>query len=470
MDRTARAGEWQGSDVDRFVDDPVEFFDGSGIAMHSLPRDQLVELQRSGMSRRFDQQVERVPMLAKLAGRQGITTVEEFDDLVPVLFEHTVYKSYPIALLERQRFDKLTGWLDKLTVADLSVVDASGVDSIHGWLTLLFEQTGLDVAYSSGTSGTMNFFPWSQRDHEIRWLTYYLQAVSGNGEDPDDREMRTPFHFFCDLQRCKRNYRAELFAQRQDEYVHMRNPVAKTADMMWLAARLRRAAAFGDASQLRVPDYLLARRAELQESQAEIEERGKRWVETLESLQGEKICMMEFAHELTQLAAPRVERGERFSFAPGSVIWVGGGTKGKELPDGWRSTVDTFFGNRTRTLYGMSELSLMAQECDYGRIHISPWIIPYVLEPDTSEILPRTGVQRGRAAFFDLLPRDHWGGLISGDEIEIDWDLHCACGRTTYTLSLDISRLSDKRGGTDKIECAAQPEAYAEAIDFLVRY
>jgi hypothetical protein len=70
-------------------------------------------------------------------------------------------------------------------------------------------------------------------------------------------------------------------------------------------------------------------------------------------------------------------------------------------------------------------------------------------------------------AFFDLMPFAHWGGLMTGDEVEIDFDEPCGCGQTTYHLSSKIARLSEKRGGDDKISCAATPEAYAEAMQFL---
>ena len=62
---------------------------------------------------------------------------------------------------------------------------------------------------------------------------------------------------------------------------------------------------------------------------------------------------------------------------------------------------------------------------------MQPWVIPFVLDPETSELLPRRGVQTGRFAFFDLAADSHWGGLMTGDEIEIDFDAQCGCGATT---------------------------------------
>ena len=65
-------------------------------------------------------------MLRKLADRLGITELNEFDDVVPLMFSHTAFKSYPSALIDKKRFDLMTKWLDKLTSYDLSNVDTTG--------------------------------------------------------------------------------------------------------------------------------------------------------------------------------------------------------------------------------------------------------------------------------------------------------------------------------------------------------
>src|SRR3546814_12238421 len=89
------------------------------------------------------------------------------DLLAPLLYPHTVYKSYPISYLERARFDKLTKWLGGLTTVDISNVDASGIESIDDWLDLIDAETPLTVAHTSGTTGKLSFVPrtkeqWTQ--------------------------------------------------------------------------------------------------------------------------------------------------------------------------------------------------------------------------------------------------------------------------------------------------------------------
>ena len=78
------------------------------------------------------------------------------------------------------------------------------------------------------------------------------------------------------------------------------------------------------------------------------------------------------------------------------------------------------------------------------------------------------GRQTGRAAFSDFFNRSHWGGIISGDEITIDWDTPCPCGLASVPIEHDIIRYSEKEGvEDDRITCAATQQVNDAAIDFI---
>ena len=119
------------------MDDPIGFFGRSLTRMHSIPRDELEELQRRAMAIRFGQHRESIEMVRKLGDRLGITELGEFNDVVPLMFSHTAFKSYPPALVDNKRFDLMTKWLDKLTSHDLSKVDTQGCKSIDEWIDRL---------------------------------------------------------------------------------------------------------------------------------------------------------------------------------------------------------------------------------------------------------------------------------------------------------------------------------------------
>ena len=147
------------SSVETFMKDPMRFFDRSITKMHEIPRDELEMLQREAMTRRFADHRQSIEMVRNLADRLGIKEVREFDDVVPLFFAHTAFKSYPAALLDRKRFDLMTKWLDKQTSYDLSHVDTNGCESIDEWIDRLDTQTPLEAITSSGTTGTISIIP-----------------------------------------------------------------------------------------------------------------------------------------------------------------------------------------------------------------------------------------------------------------------------------------------------------------------
>ena len=77
----------------------------------------------------------------------------------------------------------------------------------------------------------------------------------------------------------------------------------------------------------------------------------------------------------------------------------------------------------------------------------------------------------------EMVRRSHCGAIvtflgtvrdITGDEVTIDWDTPCPCGRTSLALEHSIMRFSEKKDGEeDKISCAATHEVHNQAIDFL---
>jgi hypothetical protein len=453
-----------------FVGNPAEFFELSLTAMQSVPRGDLQELHRQGIALRFRQHVEQIPMVARLAEKQQISVIDDIDDVVPLLFEHTIYKSYPPTLLARQRFDALTGWLDKLTSVDLTGLDVSDCDSIDSWMETLATARHVDLAHSSGTAGTMSFLPWSHRDRHLQGICRRVGETQRFGEPPTDVQLNAPYHYIRFVNRGREDHMVDVLTQGLSGHHHVVDPTPHSADLLWLASQLKLAAVRGDASRVEVPDNLLARRPELRQTMDGADERRARGIARVRQLTGARIFWHTLPFDIYTLAAEHLARGEHWSFDECSVLNIAGGAKGNALPENWEAVVREFVGLPPKFGYGMTELTSVARRCEAGRYHLQPWIVPFVLDVDTSELLPRSGVQLGRAAFFDLVPESHWGGVISGDEIELDYDSPCDCGATSVHISSRIERISEKRGGDDKITCAASPKAHAEAMNFLVGY
>jgi hypothetical protein len=462
------------------IDDPLTFFAMSYTKMQSVPRPLLHQLQTEALKIRFDDRRDRIPMLTKLADKQGITAISEIDDVLPLLFEHTIYKSYPDFLLESGQYGKMTRWLDRLTPYDLSKVDCSGCESIHGWLDMISAVTELDPITSSGTTGTMSFTPKDRAD----WRTYILggfriQLLQTFGQPPSDEDLNDKLHVCWPTHSDGHTafyrspmYYKEYFAKGSDAHFHPMMNTPGDTDLMYLAARLRAAQARGD-SRVNVPETLLARRGELEAEEQERPAKAKAWIEELaEKLQGERVFILAPAQLIYDVAKRALAEGKKCNFAPNSSVTSGTGGKGFNMPDDWEQVVDDFlnFGRKNYGyFYSFSEQCGMHVQCEHGRLHLSPWSIPLILDSQTSELLPREGKQKGRAAFFDLAMNGAWGGLITGDSVEIDWS-ECPCGRTTAHLSDSITRFSVEQGGSDKISCTATPEAHDDAMDFLTNF
>lgn len=458
-----------------WMDDPLQAFGLSHTQAHSILREEAEAVQLAGLNLRLEQRRGQIVTLDKLAAAQGITRVARIEDAAPLLFTHDVYKSYPMSLLAKQRFDQLTKWLGRLTPYDLSGVDLSGCDSIDAWLERLRDATEIDVATSSGTSGTMSFFPKSRRDYRTSVRMLRMNLTQSFGAEPDPAAFDEPYHvltpFYSDghstVARLPR-YFLDVFCKGDESRLHTALPYKASADLMWMAARLRAAQAKGDAGRVDVPESLLARRAEWEKLQAEMPGLQMAFIsEMVPQLAGKQVMALGITSMFFEIARNGLEAGARAAFAPGSAVVGGGGAKGMVLPDNAEEMIAEFFGvERMRGSYGMTEQNFYVNDCEHDRYHIPPWVAVILLDGETGQPLPREGVQAGRASFFDISQDGAWGGIVSGDRISVDFT-PCPCGRTTLHIDKTIQRFSELQGGDDKITCAATPGAQAEALGFL---
>ena len=463
--------------LDLFMNDPIAYFDRSITKMHTIPRGELAALQREAMAARFADHRENVEMVRNLADRLDIAEVKDFDDLVPLFFAHTAFKSYPAALLDKKRFDLMTGWLQKLTTRDLSGVDTTGCDSIEEWIDRLDAQSELRVITSSGTTGTISIIPKDEAGGHYNMRLWRLFLFQRFGREPTQEELEPVVDVIWPnyasgklghlrmVELLKREFTGD-----DESRFHALYSDAIDTDLMFLASKLRAAASRGELDRVQIDPKLLARKEEFEALEARRPEEMTAFFGRITSeLAGRRVFMTGTYALMYEVAKAGLERGVRDVFAPNSAILTGGGTKGHVLPDDYMDVIKTFLGvDRIQEGYGMSEISALHWACDEGRYHVQPWTIPYLLDPDTSEPLPRAGRQTGRAAFYDFLNGSHWGGIISGDEITIDWDTPCPCGLASVPIEHDIMRYSEKQGvEDDRITCNATQEVHAEAVEFM---
>jgi len=457
--------------------DPIGFFEQSITKMHTIPRDELESLQRTAMAMRFKEHYESIEMLRNLADRMGISEVKEFNDVIPLLYPHTAFKSYPPSLLDKKRFDLMNQWLNKLTSYDISDIDVSGCDSIDAWINRMDEKTPLSIITSSGTTGTISLLPKSKAAAEYGMKIWRLFLFQRFGKEPTEEELNPVVDIIWPNFASGKLGSLRLadwikteFTGGDESRFHALYPAALDTDLTFLASKMKAAASRGELDRLEIDPKLLARKEEFEAIQARAPQDMAEFLQKcFTELAGKRVLMIGSYNMLNEVASEGLKKGIKNLFAPDSAILTGGGLKGYKVPDNWMEDVKAFLGvDRIQELYGMSEVGVANWACDQGHYHVQPWCIPYVLDPDTNEPLPREGVQTGRAAFLDLVTEAHWGGSISGDEITIDWSTPCPCGLTTVHIHHDIMRYSEKEGvEDDRITCAAAHQVNEEVVDFM---
>ncbi len=455
----------------KFGDDPNEYFGRSEANMHQVSREDLDALHLELLKYRFEDLVEKIPMLKQLSTKQGIDKIESLDDVVPLLFEHTMYKAYPPFLLEQNRFADINKFISKLTCVDISHVDVSHCDSIESWLDVLDNETDLYLALSSGTSGTMSFIPASRRE----WSKRFTQVASllrdrSEGGVIDDLVMINPYFKDGGPMRAMPHMVKDVLGGDESRYI-VAFDERLNVDVLYLTGRIRSAKAKGKLDSLEVSPALLKRLKEFEEHQRNIPTTlGEFFDRIYEECKGRRLYFSGPWSNLHKWATQGLEKGLEGVFAPDSYVQSGGGSKGVTPPDTWEDDVCRFVGiDQLHMAYGMQEVFTLNYKCDHGHYHLSPVSIPYVLDADTSKPLPRTGRQTGRAAFFDVGAETRWGGFITGDEITVNWDDECPCGRMSAFIEGGIQRFSEKQGGDDKITCAATQSAHEEAMEYLTK-
>ena len=464
------------SEDQRFCDNPSAFFDYSYTKAHSISREELSGYQLRCLKGRFAELRDKIPMLNKLAERQGVGAIETLDDVVPLLFEHTMYKSYPPQLLEQHRFGDINRWLSKLTIHDLSSVNVSQCDSLDGYLELMMAQSPLVVGTSSGTTGAMSLMPLGKEEIDRHVETFKMNYLQQFGDDAATECADDKLHIIHPYFRRPggaRTYELDAMVKvllnGDESRFHAAYPGGMSLDVLHLFARMKAAQQNGELDKLEIHPSLLKRKEEFEKLDRDMPQQLEQFVDDMvEKLRGKRVFLVGTWSLLHAIAERGLSRGLEGVFAPNSIVIQGGGNKGAEPPQNWQEDVARFVGvPRLRGLYAFTEAMARNLTCEHGHYHLAPWIIPFVLDPETSKPLTRKGVATGRMATFDLLANAHWGGAITGDEVTINWDEPCRCGQASVYIQGEISRFSEQQGGSDKISCAATPGAHKEAMDFL---
>ena len=80
--------------------------------------------QTAAMDERFQERRGSIKLLARRAEEAGTEAITSLDDMVPLLFPHTAYKSYPESFLIDQKWDRLIKWLGTISPNEILPIES----------------------------------------------------------------------------------------------------------------------------------------------------------------------------------------------------------------------------------------------------------------------------------------------------------------------------------------------------------
>jgi hypothetical protein len=465
------------ADVEAYADDPINMDGVSAETLYSFSRDDLDRIQLAGLRRRFGELAQKLDVIRELADDNRIDGIREINEIVPLLLPHTACKSYPLSLIDNARFEHLNLWLDRYTSFDLSTLDVSGSETLDDWLNLVERETPVRVITSSGTSGKLSIIPRSTIEN--RMLPAYFRAFfQPFGDEPGYRDVFAPGLYTISPQLPGGRHSTALAAHNivqhaygGDSTYYITPQGENSTDLLWMAGRMRKAQADGTMAKLkaskawkrideRLAEFNASRSASLDEF----------YCDTATRLKGKTVILRMGITFLRDMVQACERRGVALEFAPDSMIVAAGGLKGQAaLTDEEMASVQKALPYATTEVYAFSECyGGLARKCKEGHYHAPPWLVGFVLDPETGFPYPRRGEQTGRYAAFDLWAQTYWGGYVTGDKVTVNWEGGCGCGRKGPYMHGKIERYSEINGGDDKITCQRTAAAVGEMMQHLL--
>jgi hypothetical protein len=424
---------------------------------------QLLPTQLEAVNELLQDRVGRIRLLRNRAESSGVSVVRGPSDIVPLLFAHTAYKSYPEGWLTEQKWDRLGKWLETVSSHPVAGVDTSRVRNVDEWIGRL-EAAGHFVSCSSGTTGKSAMMNASAADMQWSRRDSVASFAWGSGVAPaQDRKM----FGLAPVASVPRNLvirqaLTDAFAVAGSTPFTYPVPPITIGQITGMLA-LRKSMADGTAK----PADIAAYEATSAERQKVVDTAIGLSAEALVQARGDKLFLSGMWASLYKVAeAVRALGYSGKNFHPENTIYVGGGLKGAVLPPNYRDFVfETFNLSPTRVfqMYGMQEINTAMPRCPEGRYHVAPWLMCLVLDQAGERLIPAaSGEIEGRAAFFDLSLDGRWGGVISGDKIAVDYG-RCKCGSRSPSIRDNVTRFADLPGG-DKISCSGTIDAYVRGV------
>lgn len=431
---------------------------------HDLEPTELEDLQLAAANERLETQRSMIPVLDQRCTETGISAIKSREDLVPLLFSHATYKSYPASFVAKGQWDRLSLWLETVTTPQISAVDVSGVTDIDGWLERLKEH-GYHLVATSGTTGKNSFLLMDEADVAMsQAMSLTLVGFPNIIPARNDRPIVLLVPGNAPMRYCY-GFKAYTRAFARPGAAHTLSDEPMRVSDNIRAAALRKSMADGSIT----PAELAASGAEDEQRRTVMDAAIRRITDLVLSYRDEPQYVLGPWATWWRLMELAREKGiPDGSFHPQTVASITGGLKGMSLPDDYQEQMARFLGNVQRPkLYSMSEYSTVAPLCEAGMYHVAPWMMLLMLDESGEHLLEpgADGWTTGRVAFYDPGWSSRWGGIVSGDQATASYTNRCECGRPGPIIQDSIQRFSELSGaGDDKLTCGGTIEQYIRGV------
>ena len=392
------------------------------VDLYRVPMDEARAMQLKAIKHAFTRQYTLNRFYRSYCEMRGTTPehIRTYDDLekIPLLPDLT-FKQHPSG-------EDFAYWITVIFTGDLPRVIVKGGDPTFDGVIKAFNEAGLTVALSSGTSGRHTVIPRDIRtqlnwEYAVAKLHLCMLDIAA-----DHRLLLWPNPTKTNLAIAV----AHAFWSELYDGVEYALDLEMGADLTFkaMADEERHAPAPPSA----------------EDRQRTIIETVIKWLERY-ARTTDTIGLVANPFLIHTLMDTLEREGIRFEFGERAMLHTGGGWKVSEdqrvsVAD-FRKRVEEVLGipeTRCLDMYGMSEMMGMTLTCPEGHyLHLPyAWIKPLVL--DSSLALADYG-ERGRFAFLDGLAASYPGFIMSGDEVRMLE--HCpVCDRPGPVLEPEIRR------------------------------
>lgn len=428
------------------IDDPKRF-EYSSKDLH--------ELQVAAIDERLQECANKIKYLEILVDRTGVSSVSTLGDIVPLLFSNSFYKNYAGNFIRDGKWDIMTTWVRYMSKYPTNDINLDNIKDIDEWIQRMFE-IGHCLTTTSGTSTVPAILSSSLKD--LEWLNKdCIQTdiwAAGVYPEQNRYQIQATPTYTSPKNVAIRDARITALCNPADPVWHFPSSPISVAGLL-KTTTLRSKIRHGNATDDEIEQFEKMN----SDRQAELD---RAYILTAEHMIERRHDLLDIAGMWTGLyAIAKIVRDRGYGakdFNPDNTIYAGGGLKGTSLPDDYQEFVSETFNissEKYYTVYSMQELNSKMPSCKHGHYHIPPWVVPMIVEVDASKLIdydPTSGTYSGRAAFFDLSIDGRWGGVVTGDQVTINFN-RCSCGNNSPTI-ISINRdlgYSD----IDKFNCSS---------------